>query len=215
MKHMRRFYQAVAIPKMLYAAEVFLAPALSRAKGAKGMIKKLAGVQRVAAIAFPLLIEKTVFRAGTRLATLPETHILHKQVKRAARRYVKAHRTPMHEIFHGGKIEPESFEKIKPSLWGPKWTNVHQVTIGETRVEAIQSMNKYDKSHTVFSDGSCRDGKVGAAAVYWDHRERKHVRRKNLGAAEEHTVYEAETLCWTTRRQYEQLNNSGRHRANT
>lgn len=112
MKHMRRFYLAVAIPKILYAAEIFLAQAASNAKGAKATIKRLARIQREAAIAitgamkttatdmldmhanlipFPLLVEKAVLRAGSRLATIPESHILYKQVKRAAKRYVKTH----------------------------------------------------------------------------------------------------------------------------
>ena len=50
LKYMRRYYLTVALPKMLYAADIFLAKGTAGAKGARGMIGKLARVQREAAI---------------------------------------------------------------------------------------------------------------------------------------------------------------------
>lgn len=214
-KHMRRFYLAVAVPKMLYAADVFLAPAVSGTRGVKGIIKKLTRVQREAAIAvtgalrttasdvldahanflpFDLLVEKVIVRAGTRLATIPDSHVLHKPIQRAAKRNVKKHRSPLHDILHGSDIDPNTHEKIKPSIWGPKWTSTHEIEIETSRETAVQNTDKYRDCRTVYSDGSCRDGMVGAAAIYWDSRGRKHVRRKLLGSEEEHTVYEAELV---------------------
>lgn len=96
MRYMRRYFLTVALPKMLYAAEIFLAKGTAGTTGAKGMIKKLARVQREAAIMitgamrstatdildahanilpFHLMVEKVICNAATRLATLPKTHI--------------------------------------------------------------------------------------------------------------------------------------------
>jgi len=41
-KHMRQFYIAVALPKILYAADIFLIPESKHNKGTKGFITKLA-----------------------------------------------------------------------------------------------------------------------------------------------------------------------------
>ena len=40
-KYMRRFYMAVAVPRMLYVADVFLVPSSRQSKGTKGYIRKL------------------------------------------------------------------------------------------------------------------------------------------------------------------------------
>lgn len=136
-KHMRRYYLTVAVPKMLYVADIFLVQEHEGTKGTKGKIRKLARVQREAAILitgamrttatdtldvhanllpFHLLVEKLIYRAGTRLVTLPDSHILHPQIKRVANRYVARHRSPLHEILHSSKLKPEEFETIKPNL---------------------------------------------------------------------------------------------------
>src|SRR5882724_8825971 len=45
-KHLRQFYISVAIPKMLYAADLFLIPGSEVGKGTKGFISKLVRIQR-------------------------------------------------------------------------------------------------------------------------------------------------------------------------
>jgi len=49
-KHMRQFYISVAIPKMLYAADLFLIPGSEVGKGTKGFISKLVRIQRQATL---------------------------------------------------------------------------------------------------------------------------------------------------------------------
>ncbi|KAF8592204.1 hypothetical protein K439DRAFT_1325145, partial [Ramaria rubella] len=49
-KYMRKYYLAVAVPKILYATDVFLVPETSQLKGTKGLILKLAQIQRMAAL---------------------------------------------------------------------------------------------------------------------------------------------------------------------
>ena len=43
-------------------------------------------------------------------------------------------------------------------------------------------------------DGSCIDGKVGAAAMMFRQGEESHVLRKYIGDECHHTVYEAEVI---------------------
>jgi len=124
-KHMRRFYIAVAIPKILYVADLFLVPEADLAKGTKGFISKLGRVQRQAGLhitgamrsaptdavdtctdllPFHLLVKKLVCCAATRLAMLPQSHPLAKHTNKAAGRYVKRHRAPLHEVLHAFEI---------------------------------------------------------------------------------------------------------------
>jgi len=49
-KHMRKFYITTAIPRMLYAADLFLTPQSGQAIGSKGHIKRLGRIQRQATI---------------------------------------------------------------------------------------------------------------------------------------------------------------------
>jgi len=44
-KYMRRHYITIAIPHMLYAADLFLTPQTRQANGSRGHIKKLVRIQ--------------------------------------------------------------------------------------------------------------------------------------------------------------------------
>jgi len=111
-KYMRWFFISVAIPRMMYAADLFLVPGLGISKGTKGFISKLAKIQRQAklhiigvlrsaptdaidactdVLAFHLLVENLKYRAATRLVNLPQSHPLEKHIVREVNRYVKLH----------------------------------------------------------------------------------------------------------------------------
>ena len=107
----RRLYLAVAVPKMMYAADICLES--SRRVGGAGsatIVAKLAAVQRKAAIAITgamkttatdildahanllpmqLLVEKMRARAAIRMATLPKSHPLEQHIRRVATRRIK------------------------------------------------------------------------------------------------------------------------------
>jgi len=89
---MRCFYNSIAVPKMLYTTDLFLVPQTSVIKDMKGLIARLAKIQRQVSLhitgvmrsaptdaidacmdilPFPLLVERIVFQAASRLATLP------------------------------------------------------------------------------------------------------------------------------------------------
>lgn len=128
-------YKGIAIPRMLYAAEISLTPVTNnagrrRVSGTVGPMAKLARVQRTAALnitgalrttatdmidthadllPFHILVNQICQRSALRLATLPDTHPLYKHVRRA-KRNVKRHRTPLHELHHAFHIDPDSYD---------------------------------------------------------------------------------------------------------
>ena len=124
-KYMRWYFIAIAVPKMLYVANLFLILGSRMGKGTKGAISNLAKIQRQAVLhvtgalktaptdaidtcadilPFHLLVKKLAYHSGSRLAMLPQTHPLGRHITRAAARYVKSHRAPIHEIMHACKI---------------------------------------------------------------------------------------------------------------
>jgi hypothetical protein len=106
LQQMRQMYLTAAVPKMAYAADVWYRPIKETKSGKRtgsiGVTKKLATIQRTAALTITgalrstatdsldvhahlmpvdLLMKKICHRAATRLISLPETHPLHKQIK--------------------------------------------------------------------------------------------------------------------------------------
>lgn len=120
----RRLYLAVVVPSVLYAADTFLTPVRRltghvRKHGSVGHIRRLATIQRQALLAmtgalrssptdaleaharilpFDLLVDRHCHRAAVRLCSLPRSHSLAPHVRHAGRRFVKSHRSSLHEL---------------------------------------------------------------------------------------------------------------------
>lgn len=100
----RQLYQAVVIPRVMYAASVWLQPTYKRnsdilLRGSIGIASRLGRTQRAAAISIlgamrtsPLevhaflqpttsLIQDLLYRSALRMARLPKTHPLHPKLK--------------------------------------------------------------------------------------------------------------------------------------
>lgn len=191
MRLIRQLYQAVAIPKMLYTADVWFLPAFREGsdiaqRGSIGIAKRMSTVQRMAAIAItgamrttatdileahanllpiPLLLQNTCHRAIIRLATHPDTHPLHKHIRRAAKRYVKRHRTALHRLTYSFNINPEDIEMLIPARRSPATSCPYKVKIAASREDAIQEQAELQDEIQIFCDGSGLNGKIGAAAV--------------------------------------------------
>jgi len=144
-QHIQRLYTSIAIPRILYGADIFLTP--HQKCGGRGTVKsvtrdRLASLQgRVAnmiaggmrtsphdtaeahanLLPFHLLIDKVRHAAAIRMATLPPTHPLYKPVRDAASRLVKTHPTPLHDLMHRYNIKPDNMETIEAIRKGPKW----------------------------------------------------------------------------------------------
>ena len=108
---MRQLYYAIAVPRSTYAADMWYAPIIRATQGAKasglvGVTKRLESVQRIAVTAITgalhtmatdvmeahvnilpakMLMHKICHWATIWLATLPESHPLHKPVLICAR----------------------------------------------------------------------------------------------------------------------------------
>jgi hypothetical protein len=139
-KYFQQLYISIAIPRMLYAADIFLTPhqkvgikSLDKCGTKQTILTKLASIQRCAAImitgamsttamdtlevtanllSFRLLVDKCRQQAAIWLATLPVTHPLHKPVLNVASHVVKRHMTPLHDLMHRYNIQPQKIETI-------------------------------------------------------------------------------------------------------
>lgn len=215
---MRKLYLSVVRPRMLYGADIFLGPALrsdsiKNKKGSRAALNKLAATQRSAALLvvgglrtsptdtldlhanllpFHLLVDKVRFQAALRLATLPATHSLHKPVSQAARRFVKKHHSPLHELMHKFKLQPDLMEKIAVSRQGPKWEPDVAIRITDSKEKAKEEDLGDQTVVKLYTDGSGIEGKIGAAAVLYRDGVLKSRRRMCLGMEKHHTVYEGE-----------------------
>src|SRR5882672_6358718 len=146
---------------------------------------------------FPLLVNKVVHHATTRLATFPSSHPLKKHVSRAANRNVKRHRAPLHEVTHVYNIRPADLEDICPVRFELKWCPQCTTQGPESRPEAIEATRTAQADIKVFLDGSGIGGSIGAATVLYRNGKLKPSLRKYLGREDQHMVYEAEVVSLT------------------
>ena len=123
---------------------------------------------------------------------LPEAHLLSRKVQKAAKKYVKKHWSPLHELMHTYNLKPDKMEKIKPILNGPKWEPAFAISSPPNKEQAIDEFNTNTADAQVFTDGLCIKGQVGAAAVLYRQGVEKQAVRLHLRTQEEHTVFEAE-----------------------
>ena len=218
-KYIRQLYLSIAVPRMLYAADIFLTPQQNIGKRSKSgankqaAITKLASIQRRAAIMitgamkttatdvvevmanllpFHLLVDKLWHRAAIRLATLPSSHPLHKPVANAANRLIKCHATPLHDLMHRYGIQPRGFETINAVRFDTRWKPKITTEVTPDTDKAIEAIQRDNPDVKVFADGSGMDGKIGAAAVLYRSGRLKTKLRYQLGLQKHHTVYEGE-----------------------
>lgn len=214
----RRIYEAVVAPTMLYAADVWCTPDVvvngRTVEGSKGAKAKLARVQRMGALQvtgalrstpndlleahagllpMSVRVQKICVRAAARIASMPETHPLHKVARRAAR-FVKKHRAPLHYILKALGEDPREVERIDIVRKPPGWKCPVEVTIDSSVDEAVRREWSNEADIRVYTDGSGHKGRIGAAAVLYRGFEKPKVARKCLGRQEEHTVFEGECV---------------------
>ena len=83
-------------------------------------------------------------------------------------------------------------EKIDAVILGPKWQPTYTTCIASNKEQAINEVEIDGVDVKVFTDSSCRDGHVGAAAVLYRGRTEKQVVKLYMGTEDEHTIFEAE-----------------------
>ncbi|QRV80136.1 Reverse transcriptase from transposon X-element protein [Ceratobasidium sp. AG-Ba] len=216
----RRLHQAVFLPKVTYAADVWWEhvrrnEADTRDLGASGFTKRLQSIQRISALnitgalrtsptdaldshagilPIKLELQRACHRAAVRLASVPKSHPLRQLVDREGKHLPAEHRSPLQILF--------ATTEVKVAEYAPKARNNDlrknltklQVTIAKTREEAIEFERTTTADVKIFTDGSMKDGGVGAAAALVRHGAEDRTLKVYLGSDEEHEVYEAEIV---------------------
>ena len=217
---MRQLYRSIAVPKMLYAASVWLKPAFnagsqSLTRGSQGTVKRLSQIQRSAAITItgamktsptdstevhanlmPMctLVQKLLFNSAIRMATLPKSHPLYGTVSRVMKRNIVHHKTALHHLLHGLKLKQDTTETITPRPVHPNSLTPFVRDIAPSKEDASRDFQQCKDRTMIFTDGSCHNGQVGAAASLFIDKEHKATLRYHLRKATEHMVFEAEAV---------------------
>jgi hypothetical protein len=221
-KHARRLFTSIAIPRILYAIDVW---GIQFKRGAAtqtaGKItecnNKLTSVQRAETLAImgglrtsptdaldahafilPLHLEteKHLYRAAVHIATLAPQHLLHKPARKCANGTVKRHRSTLHELMQAFKIKPCLLEMLATT--GRDLAKAHKRPFKLDIAKDKEALIKADKEGReiikVYSDGSAQEGKVGAAAILIRPGKETCKLHCHLGSTEHHMVFEAELV---------------------
>ena len=142
----------------------------------------------------PLLMQHLLFSSTLRLASLPSNHPLHALVRRTAKRNVKRHKTAIHRLIHDLAVNPDKTETISPHTVHPTALTPFLTQIAGSKSDAKKEFAQCRSRTMVFTDGSCRNGTVGAAATLFINHEHVATLRYHLGESAKHTVFEAEAV---------------------
>jgi hypothetical protein len=193
-KYVCKLYLTIAVPCMLYAVDIFLTQQKKVGKRAgedrpkQAIVNKLASIQRQAVIMitgamrttatdildimagllpFHAQVDKHQHRAALWLAMLPKSHPLDKPISNAAKRLVKHHPTPLHDLMHAFGIQPQKIETIKAVRQSTKWKPCIKIQIKKDKDDMIKEVHEDNSDVKVFTDGSGMEGKIGVAAVLY------------------------------------------------
>ena len=90
---------------------------------------------------FNLQVDQLCHRSAVRLTTLLNCHSLAPHVRKAARRFVKRHRCPLHELMDAFKqhLYSKNTERIRSTRLHPRWHPQHHVKMLDDRKAAIEA----------------------------------------------------------------------------
>jgi len=221
-RRVHQLYNTVAVPAFTYAADIWFtgirpSPTSKKRLGSVAITKKLISIQRwifklvtgalssttgdvldVHANLLPidLLFNKVLFRATIRIASLPSTHPLHKLACKAAKRYVRKHRSPLHNLFEALDLDPNAIEPIAPTRCRPNYVLLFSTFVPTSKPIALREAGEHHRNThiSIYCDGSGFEEEIGASTVmYTNSVETKHI-FYYLGPASRHTVYEGEIV---------------------
>lgn len=220
---MHQLYQAVAILKMLYVADLWFTPTYQDSSdslqwGSIRVAKHLTSIQWIAALSITgairttatdllevhanllpisLLLQNMCHWAIIHIATHPNTHLLYDPIRRAARCFINSHHTFLHQLTHQFKIDPREIETLIPSHRSPTSRNPFKMHIEPSKQEAIEKHAQILDTIQVYSDSSGYQGQIGAVAILFHSWKWPHTLHFYLGKEEEHVVYEVEAVRLT------------------
>ena len=215
---MRQLFNAVAVPKMAYAANIWYTPVSkrqgrTRLSGSVGITGKLVSLQRMAMLAITgalhstvidvldlhadvlpveLLLNKICHWAFLWLASLAPTHPLQKLVYTHAKHYIRSHHSPLHELANVFDIDLKKVEVIALPSFPPGHWLKYTTTIQSTVEELAACARSCHSELVIYSDGSSLGGHTGTATVMYKAGQNPKVLKLHLGTLEEHMTYEVE-----------------------
>jgi hypothetical protein len=221
-RQMPLLYTCVALPRILYAADVWCITVHGERmeKSTMGLAKttsQMVLIQRAGALAITgglrmsltdvlnvhahllpvsMLVNKWCHGALTRMATLPKEHPLYKIMKSRRLSKTKRHKGLLHHLMKWFKININVMEKTPTVVRNPSKAGElpFELSITESREDSIKEMEEASEEIQIFTDGSAIEGKVGAAAILIRAGRHTQILRLHLGPEAEHTVHEAELV---------------------
>jgi hypothetical protein len=194
-KLMRQLYLAVALPKITYGLDVWYTPPFKPAgftknTGSVGALRNLEKTQRLATTAITgsmrsaptdlldahagllpmgLALRKACHRAMLRSLTLPDSHPLHRIIKRAKRHPPEKHLGPIDELLKLFKLRNVKFETIESARQNVVGAILPRLKtdIAPTRDVSITFEQNDIADFKFFSDGSGQEEGIGASAVLY------------------------------------------------
>jgi len=221
-KYARRLYISVALPRVLYGADIWCHFTPGKRRGFKARVaakavKLLVTTQRAGALVITgglrtsptdtldaisfllpaeLTIVKICHRAFTCMAMLLADHLLHNHIKSNHARRIKCHRMPIHNLQELFNRDPCTIEKIPATARDPKHHGKFPFTISivDDRANSIEEAENAMEDLLIYTDGLAIEGKVGVAAACYDQEGLVCVLHFHLGPKTEHTVHKAELV---------------------
>jgi ribonuclease HI len=222
-RFMRRLYITVAIPKMTYGLDVWYTPPHKPLGGKKnsGSVKALrefSKLQRLATVAIngalrtsptdlldahagllpmDLLLKKICFRSLMRICTLPASNPVSSQAVRYFTKPAKSHRTNIQQLLTLFGTDPLILEVVPVVTRPPVFDLPLDISIADSKEEALEQEAKDPADIRIYSDGSCQGGYVGASAVLYQAQNGiidnpVNVLRCQLGPDTEYSIWDAE-----------------------
>ena len=125
---------------------------------------------------------------------LPTMHPLHKPINNVAKRLIKKHPTPLHDLMHRYNIQPTKLETIKATRFDTKWRPQVTTLIAPNTDIAISNLREVNVDAKIFTDGSGANNKIGASTVLYRNGRPGNSLQFLLGSIHQHTVYEGEVI---------------------
>jgi ribonuclease HI len=221
-KFARQMYISVALPRILYAADVWAPPMFKPEHAAKTdanrrFTTRLSTIQRAGTLAVVgglrtspsdalcmhadilpthLELDKLYHQAAARMATLPHSHPIMKIFQKSSKCRVKRHRAPLHQLTSAYNLTHEDFETITVAGHNPALMGKQpfRTDIQDSKDSSKETDKQAPENIKIYTNGSAQDGKVGAAAIMTRDGKTLRVLHFHLGTADKHTVFEAELV---------------------
>ena len=212
----------MALPKITYGLDVWYTPpskpaGYTKNTGSVGVLRNLEKTQHLAMTAITgtmrsaptdlldahagllpmeLALKKACYRAILRTLTLPQSHPLHRIIRKAKRHPPEKHLGPLDELIRIFKLRNINFETIDPERQNFAGIMVFKpnTNIAPTRDISIAFKLTDNADYKAFSDGSGQENGIGASAILYKRgfvRPIKEI-QAYLGPKTKHNTYKAE-----------------------